>query len=195
MWNLVPTFFGYIISVLAMVKHTANPNTLMFIGNSKTLQTQILKGLQWTPCKSILTGKNLFSLQGTLFSLQGYCFHYRDFPLKPCTSLYGIAVHYNCNGRMKSRPSQEISYEDCIADFSWDHFENKFLRNIVKSIFRSDLQSNLLVHSWKQSSRVILQPVFESDLQAWSPKWFLNAIFEPIFKSDLKSNLQARSPE
>ena len=48
--------------------------------------------METTPCKSILTGKNLFSLQGTLFLLQESCFHYRDFPVNPCTSLYGIAV-------------------------------------------------------------------------------------------------------
>jgi hypothetical protein len=57
---------------------TANPNPVI--------------DLQGVPCKSILTGKNLFSLQGTLFSLQGSCCHYRDFPAKPCTSLYGFAV-------------------------------------------------------------------------------------------------------
>ena len=53
------------------------------------LQTLTLQGFQGTLCKSILTGKNLFSLQGTLFSLQGSCFHYRDFPVNPglqCTS-------------------------------------------------------------------------------------------------------------
>ena len=35
------------------------------------------------------------SLQGTLCSLQGSCFHYWDFPEKPCISLYRIAVHTN----------------------------------------------------------------------------------------------------
>ena len=54
------------------------------------LQTLTLQGLQGTPCRSILTRKTLFLLQGTLFSLQGSCFHYRDIPVNPCTSLYRI---------------------------------------------------------------------------------------------------------
>ena len=37
--------------------------------------------------------KKTFSLHGTLFSLQGFWFHYRDFPEKPCTSKYEIAVY------------------------------------------------------------------------------------------------------
>ena len=36
-------------------------------------------------CVLILTGKNLFSLQGTLFSLQGSCIHYREFPVRIST--------------------------------------------------------------------------------------------------------------
>ena len=40
-----------------------------------------------------LTGNSLFSIQGSLFSLQEPCFHYRDFPAKLCTSLYMIAVN------------------------------------------------------------------------------------------------------
>ena len=58
----------------------------------EALETQTLQSLQGTPCKSNLTGKNLFSLQGSLFSLQGSGFHYRDFPAKHCTSLCKIAV-------------------------------------------------------------------------------------------------------
>ena len=57
---------------------------------------KLIKNLYYTTnsklCKSILTGKTLFSLKETLFSLQGSCFHYRDFPVNPCTSLSGIAV-------------------------------------------------------------------------------------------------------
>ena len=40
---------------------------------------------QGFPCVLILTGKNLFSLQGTLFSLQGSCIHYREFPVRIST--------------------------------------------------------------------------------------------------------------
>ena len=37
------------------------------------------------PCESIPSGKPLFWWQGS-------CFHYRDFPVNPCTSLLGITV-------------------------------------------------------------------------------------------------------
>ena len=45
------------------------------------------------PCKFILPGKNLFSLQGTPVLIAGSFFYYRDFPVNPCTSLLRIAVH------------------------------------------------------------------------------------------------------
>ena len=43
---------------------------------------------------NILTGRTLPSLQGILYSLQGYCSHYvQGFPLHaPCSTLYRIAV-------------------------------------------------------------------------------------------------------
>ena len=37
-------------------------------------------------------GKTCFHCMEPLFSLQVPCFHYRDFPVNPCTSLLGIAV-------------------------------------------------------------------------------------------------------
>ena len=55
--------------ILLLLCHTANPNPVQLTGN---------------PCKSIPTGKTLFSLQGTPVLIAGVCFHYRDFPVNPC---------------------------------------------------------------------------------------------------------------
>ena len=121
-------------------KHTANPNSISQISQGKTC-----------------------------FHYRKSCSHCKDFPAKPNTSLFGIAVHYHCNGHMKSWPSKEISFDDCLEDFFEDHFENQFLRKIVKPIFKCDLQSNLKSNlqinlqelSLSQSSKAI----FKLDLQ------------------------------
>ena len=44
------------------------------------------------PVSQFPQGKTCFHYREPLFSLQGPCFHYRDFPVNPCTSLLGIAV-------------------------------------------------------------------------------------------------------
>ena len=45
------------------------------------------------PVSQFPQGKTCFHYREPLFSLQGPCFYYRDFPVNPCTSLLGIAVH------------------------------------------------------------------------------------------------------
>ena len=40
------------------------------------------------PVSQFPQGKTCSHYRGTLFSLQGPCFHYRDFPVFPCTYLY-----------------------------------------------------------------------------------------------------------
>ena len=46
------------------------------------------------PCDHILTRKNLFSLKGIMFSLQGPCFHNTGVSLHaPDSTLYKIAVY------------------------------------------------------------------------------------------------------
>ena len=58
-----------------------------------TLQTQTLHSSQGISCVSQFPqGKTYFHYREPLFSLQGPCFHYKDFPVNPCTSLLGIAV-------------------------------------------------------------------------------------------------------
>ena len=49
------------------------------------------------PVSQFPQGKTCFHYREPLFSLQGPCFHYRDFPVNPCTSLLGIAVQYEKN--------------------------------------------------------------------------------------------------
>ena len=70
------------------------------IHHHSTLQTQTLLGLQGTPCKSIITGKNLFSLHGTpvlitgsLFSLQGFPCKPLYFPVRDC-SVYNFLLRF-----------------------------------------------------------------------------------------------------
>ena len=46
------------------------------------------------PVSQFPQGKTCFHYREPLFSLQGPCFHYRDFPVNPCTSLLGIAVYF-----------------------------------------------------------------------------------------------------
>ena len=65
---------------------------LEFLALKDTLQTQTLYSSQGTPCESIPTEKNLFSLQGTpvlitgsLFSLQGFTCISLYFPVRDCS--------------------------------------------------------------------------------------------------------------
>ena len=44
------------------------------------------------PVSQLPQGKTCFHYREPLFSLQGTCFHYKGFPVNPCTSLLGIAV-------------------------------------------------------------------------------------------------------
>ena len=46
------------------------------------------------PVSQFPQGETCFHYREPLISLQGPCFHYRDFPVNPCTSLLGIAVYY-----------------------------------------------------------------------------------------------------
>ena len=50
---------------------------------TSTLQTQTLYSSQGTPCESITTGKNLFSLQRTPVLIAGSLFSLQGFPCKP----------------------------------------------------------------------------------------------------------------
>ena len=45
------------------------------------------------PVSQFPKGKTCFHYREPLFSLQGPCFHYRDFPVNHCTSLLGSAVY------------------------------------------------------------------------------------------------------
>ena len=51
------------------------------------LQTQTLYSLQEISVSQFPQGKTCIRYREPLFSLQGPCFHYRDFPVFPCTSL------------------------------------------------------------------------------------------------------------
>ena len=53
------------------------------------------KAYRELPVSQFPQGKPCIHYREPLFSLQGPCFHYRDFPVNPCTSLLGIAVHEN----------------------------------------------------------------------------------------------------
>ena len=50
------------------------------------------------PVSQFSQGKTCFHYREPLISLQGPCFHYRDFPVNPCTSLLGIAVKRQLDG-------------------------------------------------------------------------------------------------
>ena len=45
------------------------------------------------PVSQFQQGKSCFNYRVPLFSLQGPCFHYTNFPVNPCTTLLGIAVY------------------------------------------------------------------------------------------------------
>ena len=59
------------------------------------------KAYRELPVSQFSLGKTSFHYREPLFSLQGPCFHYRDFPVNPCTSLLGIAVQYEKNALHK----------------------------------------------------------------------------------------------
>ena len=50
------------------------------------------KAYRELPVSQFSQGKPCFHYREPLFTLQGPCFHCRDFPVNPCTSLLGIAV-------------------------------------------------------------------------------------------------------
>ena len=54
------------------------------------------KAYRELPVSQFSQGKTCFHYREPLFSLQGPCFHYKDFPVNPYTSLLGIAVWFNC---------------------------------------------------------------------------------------------------
>ena len=68
------------------------------ISDSLELRTQTYckpkpcKAYREIPVSQFSQGKTCFHYREPLFSLQGPCLHYRDFPVNPCTSLLGIAV-------------------------------------------------------------------------------------------------------
>ena len=51
------------------------------------------KAYRELPVSQFSQGKTCFHYRVPLFSLQGPCFHYTDFPVNPCTTLLGIAVY------------------------------------------------------------------------------------------------------
>jgi hypothetical protein len=63
---------------------------------------------QGFPCVVILTGKNLFYYREPLFSLQGSCIHYRDFPVRittqgnPCSHYRELVCSVEYFGFVKS---------------------------------------------------------------------------------------------
>ena len=57
-----------------------------------TLQTQSCKAHRELPVSQFTQGKTCFHYREPLFLLQGPCFHYKNFPVNPCTSLLGIAM-------------------------------------------------------------------------------------------------------
>ena len=73
----LPTYLPKHGTSLMDVPYTANPNPVRLTG----YYSQFPQG---KPC---------FHYREPLFSLQGPSFHYRDFPVNPCTSLLGIAVY------------------------------------------------------------------------------------------------------
>jgi hypothetical protein len=55
-------------------------------------KTKPCKAYRELPVSQFSQGKTFFHYRESLFSLQGSCFHCKDFPVNPCTSLLGIAV-------------------------------------------------------------------------------------------------------
>ena len=81
------------------------------------------------PVSQFPQGKTCFHYREPLFSLQGPCFHYRDFFVNPCTSLLGIAVYQKktdpaLEGRFICAFSFLISLSFTIAK---DQFKNHFI--------------------------------------------------------------------
>ena len=99
------------------IQYTANPNPVELTGN---------------PCKSIPTGKKLYSLQGTpvfiagsLFSLQGF----------PCISLY-FPVR-DCSVMMKWFIEKMLISTSCI---------NGFMSNLIKKSWMDSRGAHLVCH-------------------------------------------------
>ena len=84
-----------------------------------TLQTQTLYSSQGTPCESIPTGKNLFSLQGTPVLIAGSLFSLQGFPCKP---LYFPVRH--CSVPKKDWSSIRGAFHLCLFFFDFPFIYN-----------------------------------------------------------------------
>ena len=79
------------------------------------------KAYRELPVSQLPQGKPCFHYREPLFSLQGPCFHCRDFPVNPFTSLIGIAVwNSEISGAFSWKiPNDSHNFVTYDFGFSW----------------------------------------------------------------------------